>query len=629
MPSTQSGVRLRVLWFFVEFAATAILLVASLIFFLNFAIGGYFAERAGQGGDEFLFFYVYPGIISFFVLAWALYHFPARLLLFSGLYSIAEKVYRSQLWLLERMPGPKWFWTMGTLGRLADVLSLSGKDKEADETYALVGECSREGGIFSSLIVGPSLENYADRLARADKMIDYAEWKGRFRGANMSRRILSVLWLALTVVAAQMSFKLTLYQVPMLASSISYLGRYELADSVLRAAKGWINKYGDGKGADAGAVNVRIAENDIRWGRMAEAERIYHELLPVEDFLKGKLDGVFSSQPTALQGMRELALLKMRRGKQAQGEALSRKIFQISGRVSDRIALADCLWESGKTREAKEEYEKSILAATGMTDKQAAAPLLISAEIKLARLLAGEGQLGDANRKLDEARTRAETLRPEPTDQLLTLITEQMKVAFKQGERERGEDLRKRALSLAGKSTEIKSLAQAARLHQVADALIESNSTEGVDELLTAVSQAVKRFTDKRNPALSGYELDRARLAIKEKRYADAESLLSATAAALSGRGLGYEHPAVLKSYVLLGESQLGQHRFEEADANYAKAIALLEKRQVPTIPEYLREDFARYATQLKSRPFSEANKQAESLLVVIDANNESTSDKR
>ncbi len=53
---------------------------------------------------------------------------------------------------------------------------------------------------------------------RRGAYIDYADWKGVFRGATVSRRIIIVLWLTLTVLAGQMALGHSAQNIPIVAS---------------------------------------------------------------------------------------------------------------------------------------------------------------------------------------------------------------------------------------------------------------------------------------------------------------------------------------------------------------------------------------------------------------------------
>lgn len=592
---------MRVIWFFLELAATAILLVAAVVFFLNLLVGSYFASRAGQGGEDFLFFYIYPLIISAVIGLWMLLQLPSRLLLCIGFYAAAERLYRKELAFLDRLPGPKWLWTMGTMGKLADVLAIEGKDREADEFYARVGLLSKEAGLFSSLVVGSSLENYAERLARADKLIDYAEWKGKFRGATIARRILTALWVALTVVAAQLSFKYMQYELPILASNLSYLGRYELADSLLSAQEELLVDNPQANAKELSALKVRMAENDIRWGRLAEAEDIYKKLLPLGEIESGKLDAFFQSQPVALQGLRDYAFLELRRGKLVEAERLYRKILALGDRITDRLALADCLFEAGKVDEARKEYQQAMDTCSKLNDREAAYPLMISAQTKLGRLALRTGDLAAAERHFADALTQAESNKKIAVDQLLTAVLDNMEVAFKKGDAVKGNEFKTRALELVGGTGPINSLATASRLHQVAVSLKNAGRTDGLDELLTRISDSVSRLTDSANPALTSYLLDRAEVAIAEKKFAEAENLATRAVAELVDRGLGSEYPSVLRGYVRLGESQFEQNKKDEANQNFQRALNIIQSRQNSRIPEEFEAALKRYNARLKA----------------------------
>src|SRR5688572_26902666 len=133
----------QIIWRFCSFASTAILFAASLLFFINFAVGGYFASKMGSELNDLLFYSIYPGILSFVVLVLTAVDLPGKLFLLVGYYSMLERMARFDLSWREKLPGPKWFLVMGPLGRLADALLLQGKTEEAEKNYYQVAEYSK------------------------------------------------------------------------------------------------------------------------------------------------------------------------------------------------------------------------------------------------------------------------------------------------------------------------------------------------------------------------------------------------------------------------------------------------------------------------------------------------------
>ncbi|HEY9785541.1 MAG TPA: hypothetical protein V6D17_09085 [Candidatus Obscuribacterales bacterium] len=612
------GVSLRVLWFFIDFAATGILLFASFTFLLDFVVGGYFAHKVGQGGDDFLFFYVYPGILSAIVFLWMLYELPSKLLLCISYYSLAEKLYRAELSLLKRLPGPKWFWTMGTMGRLGDVQSLQGKIDEANQTYFMVAEYSRQAGLFASMSVGSSLENYADQLAKGDRLLDYAEWKGRFRGANISRRIVTVLWLSLAVIAAQVAMRLTNDQIPTIASSLSYLGRYELADSLLRGA---LSRYGKDATPESVALLIQMADNNQRWGRLEEAELIYRKLLPIDDILAGKLDKTLESQPGMIVGLRDYASLKMRRGDFDIAEAAYGKIFKTTQRTYDRLALVDLLIEKGDLAAAKSELEDALAACKKMADRNAADKLRLNALSKLGAVNVRLGRIDEAQGNYTEMLTVARTLKPPSTDGTLTAMIGQMETHYMLRDRAAAKQFQDEAMNIASKpASNEQPLVSAARFHQIAESLKRLGEFAGADENYMRAMRIIKQSTSANNPALVGYLINRGDIALKQDKLSEADAFYSQAAQIASKSALGSGHPATLRLLVRQAELKMRQKDFDKAAQELIKALALIENQKLRRIPEDLLTSMKNCADQLKGTNKTSEQGYIQKVIASLDA---------
>lgn len=264
------------IWLFIDLAAATILWFSALVLAAMLAIGGILSSKTGQSNEDLLFFYAVPSALSFIVSLVLAAGLPQKFFLFIGTYSLAERTYRAWLTVLEKMPGPKWLWTLGVKGALADSIAFQMRNEDAENIYKEVGDLSQAAGPAAPLLAGASLENYADRLARQNRMLDYAEWKGKFRGANIARRLMSLLWLMLVVLVAQQVLGFVTFHLPISASTLGYLGQYRSADVLLR-----ISRYLDDirGGANYEFISERLAQNSARWGNLDQSKIIYDQLL--------------------------------------------------------------------------------------------------------------------------------------------------------------------------------------------------------------------------------------------------------------------------------------------------------------------------------------------------------------
>jgi tetratricopeptide (TPR) repeat protein len=586
----------QIIWRFCSFASTAILFAASLLFFINFAVGGYFASKMGSELNDLLFYSIYPGILSFVVLVLTAVDLPGKLFLLVGYYSMLERMARFDLSWREKLPGPKWFLVMGPLGRLADALLLQGKTEEAEKNYYQVAEYSKTAGLWASFLVGPSLENYAERLASTGRLLDYADWKGRFRGATISRRIIIVLWLTLTVLAGQMALKYSAQNIPMVASYLSYLGRYELADSLLSAGLQCLHKFNPQARTEENGFKIKMAQNDVRWGRLAEAEQLYLEILPLDNILAGKLDAEIRDEMGALGMLQEFAALKMRQGQPDTALKILDKLYKLYPSPSLLITLVDVYLEEGRFKDAEETLDKANKSIAKIVDSDNKDLIRLSTVIRLGRLRLMENNASAAQTEFNTGFARVNEVKGKLEAFRLPFLIGLMEAAHMEGDATKEKSFRDSVLQETLKLENSKSpLDASASCHQAAEAMVRCKQYAIADGLLLDGMKFIERSTYKTNPAMASYYVRRGEIALAQGNVDAAAHRCQEAVNLINQKTLSSEHPAVLDASVLAGMDSNKLKMEEEAASFFTEVMRIVEKNGMQRIDAKVAEALRQY----------------------------------
>lgn len=590
----------QTIWRFFSFASAMILFAASLLFFINFAVGGYFASRMGADLNDLLFYSVYPAILSAIVLVLTAVDLPGKLFLLVGYYSMLERMARFDLSWREKLSGPKWFLVMGPTGKLADALLLQGKTEEAEKNYYQVAEYSKKAGLWATFLVGPSLENYAERLASTGRLLDYADWKGRFRGATVSRRIIIVLWLAMTVLAGQMALKYTAQNVPTIASYLSYLGRYELADSLLSAGLQCLRKFNPQAKTEENGFKVKMAQNDVRWGRLSDAEQLYLEVLPLNDILAGKHDAELRDEMGALGMLQELAALKMRQGQPDAARNILDKLWKLYPSPSLLITLSDLYLEEGQLKEAEETIARANAAVAKIADPDNKNLIRLSATIRLGRLRMIERNATAAQAEFNTGLTRVNQVKGKLEAFRLPFLVGLMEAAHMEGDAKKEANCRTAVLEETLKLEKGKSPLEASvSCHQAAEAMVRCGQYPYADQLLIDGMEMIEKATSPTNPAIASYYVRRGEIALEQGNVDAAAHLCQKAVNLINKKTLSSEHPAVLDAAVLAGRDANKLNMEEEAASFFTEVMRIIEKNGLQRIDAKVADALKQYEDML------------------------------
>ncbi len=590
----------QTIWRFFSFASAVILFAASLLFFINFAVGGYFASRMGADLNDLLFYSVYPAILSAIVLVLTAVDLPGKLFLLVGYYSMLERMARFDLSWREKLPGPKWLLVMGPMGKLADALLLQGKTEEAEKTYYQVAEFSKKAGLWATFLVGPSLENYAERLASTGRLLDYADWKGRFRGATVSRRIIIVLWLTMTVLAGQMALKYTAQNVPTIASYLSYLGRYELADSLLLAGLQCLRKFNPQAKTEENGFKIKMAQNDVRWGRLSDAEQLYLEVLPLNDILAGKHDAQIRDEMGALGMLQELAALKMRQGQPDAARKILDKLWKLYPSASLLITLTDLYLEEGQLKEAEETIARANAAVAKIADPDNKDLIRLSATIRLGRLRMIEKNAASAQTEFNTGLTRVNEVKGKLEAFRLPFLIGLMEAAHLEGDAKKEANCRTAVLEETLKLEKVKSPLEASvSCHQAAEAMARCQQYPYADQLLIDGMEMIEKATSPTNPAIASYYVRRGEIALAQGNVDAAAHLCQKAVNLINKKTLSSEHPAVLDAAVLAGRDANKLKMEEEAASFFTEVMRIIEKNGLQRIDAKVADALKQYEDML------------------------------
>jgi len=594
------GGRFQIVWHFFTFAAAVILCLASLLFFANFAVSGYFASKMGDNLNNLLLYSIYPALASALVFLVTLADLPRKLFMLIGYYSMLERMARFDIGWREHMRGPKWFWVIGAKGQLADALLLQGKTEEAEKVYYEVAELSKKSGLWASFLVGPSLENYAERLASTGRLLDYGEWKGRFRGATMSRRLIIVLWLTLAVLVGQMSLKYTTQNIPNVASSLSYLSRFELADSLLSAGLQCLQKFNPSAKVEENAFKIKMAQNNVRWGRLADAEQLYLEVLPLSEILAGKHDSEIRDEMSVISLLQELAALKMRRGRPDEALQILEKLYKIYPSPSLLISLSDLYVEEGRLKEVEEALQKALKSVPKISDADSKLLIQMSVAIRMGRLRLVQGRAADAQSEFDKAMATVKEQKGKLDTFKLPLLLGLMEAAHLEGDAKKEETLRTSAIEETMQTVKTSApLDASVSCHLAAEAMARCKQYAFADQLLSDAMDLIEKATSATNPALAGYYVRRGEMALAQGRVDSAAHLCDKAVKLIGKRALSTEHPAVIDASALAGQDALKLKMDNEAASFFAEVMAVVEKNELQRIDAKIADALKQYEALL------------------------------
>lgn len=610
------GGRFQLIWHFFTFAAAVILCFASFVFLVNFIAGGYFASKMGDSLSNLLLYSIYPAILSALILVLTALDLPRKLFMLIGYYAMLERMARFDIALREKARGPEWFWVMGAKGQLADALLLQGKTDEAEKVYYDVAELSKKAGLWASFLVGPSLENYAERLANTGRLLDYGEWKGRFRGATMSRRFIILLWLTFTVLAGQMALKYTAQNIPNIASSLSYLSRYELADSLLSAGLQCLQKFNPSGKVEQNAFKIKMAQNDVRWGRLADAEELYLEVLPLDEILAGKHDAEIRDEMSAIALLQELAALKMRRGRPEDALRILDKLYKIYPSPSLLISLSDLYVEEGRFKEAEDTLAKAEKSIPKISDADSKLLIQMSTLIRTGRLrllqknaIAAQAQFNTAYSQVKEQKGKLDAFK-------LPILLGLMEAAHLEGDAKKEDSLRTSALEetmLIEKN--MPPLDASVSCHLAAEAMVRCGKYPFADQLLIDAMSLIENATSSTNPALAGYYVRRGEIALEQGNVDSAAHLCDKAIKLIDKRNLSSEHPAVLDSTALAGMDAVKLKLTDEAASFFAEVMSVVEKNELQRIDAKIAAALKQYEEMLLAHGNKDRAMQVQALL--------------
>ena len=606
-----------ILWRFFSFAAAAILAAASLLFLADFTVGGYFASKMGADRNDLLFCSIYPAILSTIVFLLAASSLPEKLFVLVGYYSGLERMARFEISWRDKLPGPKWLLVMGPMGKLADALLLQGKVEDAEKTYYEVAELSKKAGLWASFLVGPSLENYAEQLASTGRLLDYAEWKGRFRGATVSRRVIIVLWLTMTVLAGHMALKYTAQSVPTIASYLSYLGRYELADSLLSAGLQFLRKYSPKSRTEENGFLIKMAQNNVRWGRLTDAVQNYLEVLPLEEILAGKHDAEIRDDLSALGMLQELAALEMRRGRPDLARKIFDKIYKLYPSPSLLISMTDMALEEGNFKEAEEFLDKADKSLPKIDDPDNKDLIQMSIWIRRGRMCLMQHDLPGAEAQFQKGISKLGNEKLEGFH--LPFLIGMMDVAHLEGNREKLDRCSKSVLSYALDVQKKKSpLDASVSYRQAADAMVRSGLYPEADQLLVEGMELIEKATSKTNPAMASFLVKRGEIALAQGKTGNAARLCQDAMKLINERALSSEHPAVLDATVLAGVDANRLKMKEEAASFFTEVCRLVEKNELQRIDAKVADALQQYADLMRKHGNLSRAEEVQTLLAKV-----------
>lgn len=590
------GGRFEILWLFLSFAAASILLFASVLGFLNFSAAAYFAAKTGESPDTLFLTSIAPAILCAIIAIFSLFDFPKKLFVLIGYYSGLERIARTEMVWRDKLPGAKWFWMIAPIGELADSLNFQKRYEEAEKYYFQVAEYSKISGLWASILVGASLENYADRLAKTGRLIDYAEWKGRFRGATTSRRILIVLWLSLTVLACQTALKFTGQNVQTIATSCSYLGRYELSDSILESGLDWLKRFNPGAKEDIASLRVKLAQNNVRWGRLAEAEKIYLEIFPLDKILSAKLDSEISGEPGVLGLLEELGGLYLRKGNTEKAEAIFKKVIQLRPLPSTRLALSDFYATDGRFDLCKEQLDLAMKSVQNLTDIEEKNRLELAIMVRYGRLqlcqhngLAAETEFNKGLKAMATAKGRVEDFK-------ITFLIGLMEAAHQQNDASKESNFRSDVMKEVEKAQkDLPPLRASAVCHQAADALERCGQIQYADQLLLAGTDLIEKATSSKNPALSAYYVQRGEMALLQNNPDNAARMAEKSMELINSRGMSAEHPTYLDVMSLMGKDAVKLNMDKQALSFFTDVSRVIEKNKIERIDPKIQDALHQY----------------------------------
>lgn len=590
----------QLIWRFFSFAAAAILFAASLMFFVDFAVGGYFASKMGAEQNDLLLYAVCPAFLSAFVCIVSAWSLPGKLFELIGYYSILERMARFELSWRQKLPGPKWQTVMGPTGKLADALLWQGKTEEAEKTYYEVAEYSKTAGLWASFIVGPSLENYAERLASTGRLLDYADWKGRFRGATVSRRIIILLWLAMCVLAGQQALRYTSQSVPTIASYLSYLGRYELADSLLTSGEEILHKFAPNARAESNGFKIKMAQNNVRWGRLADGEQLYYAVMPVREILEGKHDAEIRDDVSAIGMMQELASLKMRRGRPDEARQILDKLYKLYPSASLLISLSDLYLEEGQLKEAEEQLDKARKSLAKIPDEDNKNFISLSTTLRMGRMRLMQKNGGAAETEFNTGLMTINGAKGKVDSFRLPYLIGLMEAAHMQSDTKKEENYRKAVLEETLKLQSSKTpLDASVSCHQAAEAMERCGQFAIADQLIVDGMEKIEKATSATNPAMASYYVKRGELALAQGHLDAAAHLCQKAVKLINQKALSSEHPAVLDAEVLAGTAALKLKMNDEAASFLWEVKRIVEKNGLQRIDAKVAEALRQYKSLL------------------------------
>lgn len=610
------GGRFQLIWHFFSFAAAAILCGASFLFLVNFIASGYFASKMGEPLNNLLLYSIYPALLSALVLAVTALSLPRKLFVLIGYYSMLERMARFEIAWRENAHGPKWFWVMGAKGQLADALLMQGKTEEAEKVYYDVAELSKKAGLWASFLVGPSLENYAERLASTGRLLDYGEWKGRFRGATTSRRIIIVLWLAMTVLAGQMALKYTSQNIPNIASSLSYFSRFELADSLLSAGLKCMEEFNPNAKVDQNAFKLKMAQNNVRWGRLADAEELYLQVLPLDEILAGKHDAEIRDEMSVIGLLQELAALKVRRGRPDEALKIFEKLYKIYPSPSLLISISDLYVEEGRLKDAEDTLAKAEKSVAKISDPDSKFLIQMSTLIRMGRLRLAQKNAADAEVQFNTALTKVNEQKGKLDSFKLPILLGLMEAAYMASDAKKKELWRNSVLEetmLLEKK--LPPLDASVSCHLAAEAMARCEQYPIADQLLIDAMTFIEKATSPTNPALAGYLVRRGEIALAQGRVDSAAHLCDKAMKLINKRTLSTEHPAVLDASALAGKDALKLKMTDEAASFFAEVMAVVEKNELQRIDAKIADALKLYENMLLSHGNKERAMQVQALL--------------
>lgn len=564
-----------------DLAAATILWFSAIALTAMLAIGGILSSKTGQSTDDLLFFYALPVALSLAVVLVLSAGLPQKFFLFIGTYSLAERTYRSWLKVLEKMPGPKWFWTLGVKGALADSIALQNRNEDAENVYKELGDLSQDAGPAAPLLAGASLENYADRLARQNRMLDYAEWKGKFRGANIARRVMSILWLILVVIVAQQVLAFITFHLPISASTLGYLGDYRNADALLRFSRQLDDIRG---GANYEFISERLAQNSARWGNLDDARLDYDRLLAGygwndRDGLPQSWQNLLRQGDSRLKDISKGALSLYVRLKEAgKSLKLAEQLYVPEDpkiEASSAIRYADVLIGINQSRQAVDYLSRVSLLPQMKGDTPQTMLSLARGTAQMAAKNYDEAEK-DFRRALALAEAKGTAEQPA---RLVGALIGLAEVLGKKGRSaEAGKLLARARSTISGAQSGSGSIAVAADLVEIGRIYKECRLYSEAQQSTEAALKMVEEKTLPSNPALASLRLSLGEIELERGNNEAALADFEMARKLIEKNDLPADHPAVVRSWLdfarvfeLLSRPDAASYRKKATDLLTAK----------------------------------------------------------